>query len=205
MTTIIGLQGKGWTVLGADSKISSFDDNGFISGQTILPKTSSKLAEKDEYILGAAGDVRAINLLHHVFQPPSTRYATTPEKLDQHITRRFVPVLRNCFDDEGFSPPDKQERDHQAEQNSTIIVSVRANIYIIESDYSWSKDATGIYAIGTGYQYARAALHILIDNSTEGLTMKRAIEVTTTALQVAGTHDPYTGGPCHIYTQREGK
>lgn len=203
MTTIIGLQGKGWTVLGADSKISSFDDNGFINAQTILPKTSSKLAERDGYILGAAGDVRAINLLHHVFQPPSPRQATTTEKLDQHITRRFIPVLRQCFDDHGFSPPDKQERDHQAEQNSTIIVSVKARIYIIESDYSWAQDDTGIYAIGTGCQYARAALHVLIENTTNGLSMKQAVEVTTKALQVTGVHDPYTGGPCHIYTQRE--
>lgn len=205
MTTIIGLQGKGWTVLGADSKISSFDDTGFINGQTILPKHSSKLAEREGYILGAAGDVRAINLLHHVFEPPSLRYATTQEKLDQHITRRVVPALRQCFDDHGFSPPDKQEREHKAEQNSTIIVSVKARIYIIESDYSWAQDDTGIYTIGTGDQYARAALHVLINNTTNGLSMKDAVEVTTKALQVASSHDPYTGGPCHIYTQKDSK
>lgn len=201
MTTIIGIQGEGWSVVGADSKISSFAEDGFISGQSILPPHASKLVNRDGYVMGAAGDVRAINLLHHVFEPPSARYATTPEKIDQHITKRLVPALRACFDAEGFSPPENEKREHQAEHSSTIIVSVKARLYVIENDYSWTQDATGIYAIGTGCQYALGALHLLTNNTVKKMTIDKAVQIVEKALSVAGHHDPYTGGPSHICTQ----
>lgn len=201
MTTIIGIQGDGWALIGADSKITAFDERNNIQGQSTLPKHQSKIINKDGYLMGAAGDVRAINLLHHVFEPPSPRYATTPHKIDEHITRRLIPALRTCFDDHGFSPPDNQERDHRAEQNSTIIIALKARIYIIESDYSWTQDNTGIYTIGTGSQYAQGALHALTGNNTDNLTPKTAATHIKKALTIAATHDPYTGLPAHLYTQ----
>lgn len=204
MTTIIGIQGKGWSVLGSDSLISSLDDQGFITSQVTLPKHASKIAQKDEYLLGAAGDVRAINLLHHVYEPPSARYATTREKLDQHITKKVIPSLRQCFDEQGFSPPDKTDRDHKAEHNSTVIMSLRGRIYVIESDYSWTEDSTGIYVLGTGSQFARAAVHVLTEtNTSEKLTSKKAVQIVEKALEVTSAHDTYTGAPFHIFVQEE--
>lgn len=201
MTTIVGIQGDGWAVIGADSRITSFDEHSMIIGQSTLPKEQSKIVEKDEYLIGAAGDVRAINILHHIFEPPSLRYATTQAKIDQHITKRVIPGLRQTFDEQGFSPPDKQERDHQAEQNSTIIIAIKGRIYVIETDYSWTQDHTGIYTIGTGAQYARGALHALIGNSTSRLTPKTAGTHIRKALTIAAAHDPYTGLPSHVFTQ----
>ena len=203
MTTIIGLQGKDWSVIGADSKISSFDEQGFVTQQSTLPKSSSKIISKNGYLLGAAGDVRAINLLHHVYEPPSYRYATTKEKLDQHITKKVIPSLRQCFDEQGFSPPDKGDRDHKAEQNSTIIISLKGRIYVIEEDYSWTEDSSGVYVIGTGSHFARGALHALIGSSTtDKLSEKKALEFAERALQIASAHDAFSGSPYHLYVQR---
>lgn len=205
MTTIIGVQGPGWSIIGSDSKISSFDDQGYITSQSTLPRHSSKIAEKNGYLLGAAGDVRAINLLHHVYEPPSTRYATTREKLDQHITKRVIPTLRQCFDDEGFSPPEKGDRDHKAEHNSTVIISVKGRIYVVESDYSWVEDETNIYVLGTGSQFARAAMHVITEGVDVGkISQKKAIPMVEKALETACTFDPYSGGPFHIFTQKDG-
>jgi ATP-dependent protease HslVU (ClpYQ) peptidase subunit len=202
MTTIIGIQGDGWSMLGADSKISSLDDDGYVTAQLTLPKTASKIAQRGDYLLGAAGDVRAINLLHHVYEPPSTRYATTPEKLNEHVTKRVIPTLRQCFDDQGFSPPDKSDRDHKAEHNSTVIISVKGRIYVIESDYSWVEDTSGIYVLGTGSPYARAALHALIgQHSSNKLNQKRALSLIERALEITSAHDVYTGGAFHIFIQ----
>lgn len=205
MTTIIGLQGDGWAVIGTDSLISSFDDQGFITGQSKLPADTSKIVNKDGFILGAAGDVRAINLLHHVLQVPTTRYATTTEKLNQYVTKRFIPALRECFDEHGFSAPEKGDRDHRAEHGSTIILSVNAHVYVIESDYSWASDASGIYVIGTGSPYAKGAIHVLTNGLGAGsLTQKKAISVVEKALEVACSYDPYSAPPFYIYTQVEG-
>ena len=204
MTTIIGIQGKGFSVIGSESKISTFDDQGFITSQTTLPKHTSKIVSKSGYLLGAAGDVRAINLLHHVYEPPSARYATTKDKLDQHLVRRVIPTLRQCFDDQGFSPPEKGDRDHKAEHNSTVIVSLKGRVYVIESDYSWTEDSDGVYVIGTGTQFARAAVHVLMDGlDLFKLNRKKVVAIVEKALEVACIYDPYSGGPFHIYTQGE--
>ena len=204
MTTIIGLQGKTWSILASDSKISIFDDNGFITSQSLLPSHVSKIVDKDGYLIGAAGDVRAINILHHVYEPPSLRYCTTQEKIEQHITKKVVPTLRSCFDAEGYSPPDKGDRDHKAEHGSSIIISIKAQIFVIEEDYSWAQDESGIYVIGTGQQYARGAIHALTGtNSTKHLTKAKALEIIKSALLIASAHDPYTGAPFHVFSQLE--
>ena len=44
MTTIIGVQGDGFSIICADSRISSMDDGGFASQITTLGKNSSKVA-----------------------------------------------------------------------------------------------------------------------------------------------------------------
>lgn len=201
MTTIIGLQGDGWCVIGADSRITSMDEHGFILSQQVLPESSSKLISKNGYIIGAAGDVRAINILHHVYEPPVLPKSKQTDGIDQFITKTVVPRLRECFDQQGYSPPDKSERDHQAQQDSTVLIALKARIYIIDNDYSWAQDNTGIYTIGTGSQYARGALNILIGNTTQNLTQEKAIRAVTRALKVSSDHDPYTGPPHHIHTQ----
>lgn len=204
MTTLIGIQGRGWSVIGADSKISTFDDQGFLTHQLKLPANSSKIARRGDYLLAAAGDMRAINLLHHVYEPPSARYATTAEKLDQHVTKRVIPTLRQCFDEQGFSPPDKADRDHKAEHNSTVLLSIRARIYVIESDYSWAEDASGIYVVGTGSEYARGVIHALTgSNNSDKLNQKDAVCLIERALEITSVHDAYTGGSFHIFGQEE--
>lgn len=201
MTTIIGIQGEGYTVLGADSRVSHMDENGYVLQQQTLPDDSSKLIAKKGYILGVAGDIRAINILQHTYEPPPPPRTSNPDLIDKHVTNRLIPSIRECFDDEGYSPPDTTGRDHKAQQNSIIIISVKARLYVIDSDYSWAPDKTGLYTIGTGHQYAKAALHILTGNTTKNLPLKQAQHHTQTALQVAATHDIHTGPPHHILTQ----
>ena len=201
MTTIIGLQGDRWCAVGADSLITSMDESGFITSQQVLSSTSSKLISKNGYIIGAAGDVRAINILHHVYEPPVIPRTLVPSRIDQFVTREVIPSLRECFDNQGYSPPDKSDREHQAQQDSTILIAVKARIYIIDNDYSWAQDERGIYTIGTGCQYATATLHLLTGNTTKALTQDKAISHIQKALSIASYHDPYTGPPHHIHTQ----
>jgi hypothetical protein len=64
MTTIVAVQGDGWAVVGADSRIS---DEGRIYS---MAKGCGKIVRNADYLFGAAGDLRAINILEHVFNPP---------------------------------------------------------------------------------------------------------------------------------------
>ena len=198
MTTIVGVQGDKFAVVGTDSRVSSLDDNGFPLQTTTLASGTSKVAQNGKYLLGASGDVRGINLLHHVFVPPSPPN-TKGKKLDQFVTRAFIPALRQCFEEHGFSQSSSSNTNQQAEYPSTVLMVVHGVIYVIEGDYSWVPDTSGMYAIGTGSCYALGALHAM--PTTKNLTPQTAKRNIVKALQIASRFDPFTGSPFQTFIQ----
>lgn len=204
MTTIIGIQGDDWAVLATDSRIASFDSEGTAYQSSTLGQGMSKITTNGRYLLGAAGDVRAINLIQHAFTPPAPGSNLRGKKLDAFITTRFVPALRACFDEHGYSAPDNDRKTHQAEFNSTVILVVNATVYVLDSDYSWASDQNGIYAVGTGSAYALGAIHAY-RNQKPIATIQGAKTLATKALQVTARLDPYTGLPIQTFSQSVGK
>lgn len=201
MTTIVGVQGDGYSMICTDSRISSFDESGMAYQITTLGTGTCKVAPNGRYLLGAAGDVRAINILHHVFAPPTPPFTESGAKLDHFITQKFIPILRNCFENTGYATPDKDDKNHIAEHASQILVVVNGTIYIIDGDYSWTSDKSGIYAIGTGSSYALGALYAL-SNGKE-LTIAKARTAVNKALSIASKFDPYTGAPFQTFVQEQ--
>jgi ATP-dependent protease HslVU (ClpYQ) peptidase subunit len=199
MTTIAAIQGKSYAVICTDSRISSFDETGMAYQVTTLGTGSSKVAQNGRYLLGAAGDVRAINILHHAFQPPAPTFTSSGARLDHFITQKFIPALRDCFETTGYAMPDNDEKSHIAEHSSTILVVVNGTIYIIDGDYSWTSDKTGIYAIGTGSSYALGALYTITGGKEIPLT--KAKTAVNKALTIASKFDPYTGSPFQTFVQ----
>lgn len=204
MTTIIGIQGDDWSVLATDSRIASFDSDGNAFQSSTLGQGMSKITTNGKYLLGAAGDVRAINLIQHAFTPPAPSANLRGKKLDAFMTTRFVPALRACFDEHGYSSSSTDSKTQQAEYNSTVIAVVNATIYVFDSDYSWASDQNGIYAVGTGSAYALGALHAY-RNLKPIATIQNAKTLATKALQVTARLDPYTGLPIQTFSQTTGK
>lgn len=204
MTTIAGIQGDGYAVVAADTRISSLDDSGAAFQISTLGSGSAKIALNGKYLLGAAGDMRAINLLHHAFQPPVPTVGLKGKKLDSFMTTKFIPTLRSCFETHGYSMPNGNEKNNTgAEQGSSIIVVVNSTIYIVETDYSWTPEASGLYATGTGAPYALGALQVLA--SGKKLSPSQAKSALLKALQVSAKFDPYTGSPFNTYIQESEK
>jgi ATP-dependent protease HslVU (ClpYQ) peptidase subunit len=202
MTTIIGIQGQDFALVCSDSRISTIDDGGFASQITTLGNNSSKIAENNKYLLGAAGDMRAINILHHAFLPPSVPPGVNNKKLDNFITTKFVPSLRECFEKQGYATsPESESATHMAQHESTILVVVSGNIYVVDGDYSWTSDINGTYALGTGSSYALGALQVLCTSKI--MTVAQAKKIALKAINVAAKYDPYTGGPFHCYVQEK--
>jgi len=202
MTTIVGVQGEGYALLATDSRISSFDDKGSAYQVSTLGGGTSKLAYNGKYIIGAAGDLRAINLLHHAFHPPAPTPSLKGKRLDQFITTKFIPALRELFEEHGYAAPENKDNTHIAEHDSTVVIAINATIYIIEGDYSWMSDSTGIYATGTGSSYALGALQALLPKNP---TPTQAKQIANKALNIAAKFDPYTGAPHHTYIQETTK
>lgn len=202
MTTIIGIQGPDYALACTDSRISTMDEGGYASQITTLGVNSSKIAQNGKYFLGAAGDMRAINILHHAFVPPSPVPANiTGKKLDNFITTRFVPALRECFEKQGYAAPERDVSNHIAEHASTIMVIVSGTIYVIDGDYSWTSDVNGVYALGTGASYALGALNVLLP--PKKITLPQAKKIAMKAVSIASKYDPYTGAPFHCYAQEK--
>jgi hypothetical protein len=201
MTTIVGIQGENYALVCVDSRISSFDSSGSLYQINTLKEGASKVAVNGKYLLGAAGDVRAINILHHVFQPPVPPPNTKGKKLDQFFTAKFIPALRECFEQQGYAMPDIEDKQHIAEQSSTILVVIQGNIYVVDGDYSWTSDASGLYALGSGSSYALGALQAL--HVTSKSTPLQAKKIALKALNIAAKFDPHTGSPFHTFVQEQ--
>jgi ATP-dependent protease HslVU (ClpYQ) peptidase subunit len=201
MTTIVAIQGDGYAVVGTDSRVSSFDEQGMAFQITTLGTGAGKIAQNGKYLLGAAGDVRAINLLHHVFIPPAPTFNDGGHRLDHFITQKFIPQLRNCFENNGYAMPDNDGKNHMAEHNSTILVVINGVIYIIDGDYSWTSDRTGVYAIGSGSSYALGAIQAITGGKQ--LQIPKAKAAINKALSITSKFDPYTGSPFQIFVQEQ--
>lgn len=189
VTTIAGIQGEGWVVIGYDSRVT--EESGRVY---MLPKDNGKIVKNGTYLLGAAGDMRAINILAHVFKPPICNPTMLGIKLDKFITSQFIPELKKCFEDNSYS--------EKGEQDSQIIVVVNGTIYEIGEDYSWCHDVVGAYAVGSGSDYALGAMTALADGKKRTLTNARA--TIKTALTVSQKFDNRTSEPFYLLTQYRG-
>lgn len=202
MTTIIAYQADNCAVISVDSRVSSMDDGGFASQITTIGEGSSKVAKNGPYLLGAAGDMRAINILHHAFTPPAPTPGLSGKRLDQFITTKFIPALRECFEKQGYAAPERDDSAHIAEHGSTILVVINGTIYVIDGDYSWTSDVNRVYALGTGSAYALGSMYALISGKKQP-TPTQIKTMSLKALSIAAKFDPYTGSPFYTYIQEK--
>lgn len=197
MTTIVAIQCDGFAVIGTDSRISSLDEDGYAYQYGTMGSGQTKIAVNGKYLIGAAGDVRAINILHHVFQPPAPAPSLRGKRLDSFITAKFISSLKSCFDEHGITHCGKDNQ--KTQQDSSIIAVVNGSVYVIDTDFSWYTDASGVYAIGTGGQIALGALHAL--QVKQKLSISQAKRNCIKALTAAAKYDPYTGSPFQTFVQ----
>jgi hypothetical protein len=161
----------------------------------------TKLAKNGPYLIAAAGDLRAINILQYAFTPPNPK-AADKSSLDKFMTNQFLPALRKCFEDEGYGESSridsKDTRRAPAGNDSDILVAVKGVIYEIGGDYSWTRESRSIYAVGSGSDYALGAAYALYE---EDLTVNSAKKLVKSSLAIAAGLDIYTAPPFVIYSQ----
>jgi len=181
MTTIVGIQGRSWALLGADSRVTA---EGSIYQ---LPKNQSKIIELEEVTIACAGDVRAINIIQN-----GLKLRDVSVRSDENfITDLFIPALRKAFTEAGY----EKTADGVSSTESEFLVAYNGRIYEIGDDYSWIQDARNIYAIGSGGMYALGSLATMVGDS---LTQKEARAWALKALDVASQYNAETAPPYKI-------
>ena len=182
MTTLVGIQGRNWALLGADTRIA--DDSTIYK----LAKGHSKIIEHEEFTIACAGDLRAINILQAGLKLPKTYVAQN----DSHFVTSFlIPAMRKAFADAGYEKTTEGQSSHESE----FLVAYHGKIYEIGSDYSWVQDSRGVYALGSGGAIALGALASMQGDTT---TRTEARKIANKALEIASAYNSDTAPPFHV-------
>jgi ATP-dependent protease HslVU (ClpYQ) peptidase subunit len=187
MTTLIAIQGKGWSVIGCDSRAS--DENG-----RLTEMATHKIVENKGVLIAGAGASRGSNILQFGWTPPKPR---SSQDLDIFMTKTFIPAMRKAFIESGY---DMKEDGDAAAHDSHFIISVRGVIYPIYGDYSWDREERGIYYAGSGADIALGALEAM--NYKRVKTPEAAEKVLRKAIEIAIRHDVYSGGEIRTHIQK---
>ena len=184
MTTLVGIQGDGWCVLGADSKAS--DTNG-----EFIYVRDPKIFQNGPTFIAGSGAVRGLNILEHGWTAP--RFRGSPES---YMTRLFIPSLRRKLLDAGS---EWKKEDETVRLDNNLLVAVRGQIFKVSDDYSWETSTSKLYRAGSGGDYALGALKALGAEDVEfpevaAILVRKAIEA---AIQC----DNFSGGNIDIFTQ----
>lgn len=187
MTTLIGIQGDGWAVMGSDSRVSDSETGRWSE------MSHTKIVENNGILIGGAGSVRGLNLLHYGWKAPKPR---ANADLDVFMTKTFIPALRECFVKSGY---DIKEESEAAKSESHILVAVQGVLYPIYDDYSWLRDENNVYDFGSGSDIALGALEAYEIQKCK--TPAQAEKLVKKAIEISMKHDMMTGGTVYTFVQ----
>ena len=186
MTTLVAIQGNGWSVIGCDSRASDEDGR-------YMELATSKIVDNNGVLIAVSGASRGGNIAQFGWRPPKPR---SGEELDLFVTKKFIPSMRKAFIEAGFDAKDDGDA---AGMDSNLIVSIKGVIYPIFNDYSWDREARRVYYGGSGGDIAVGALEAL--NYEKITTPEAAEKALRRAIEAACKHDIYSGGKIHTYIQ----
>jgi hypothetical protein len=170
MTTVIAIQYDDRVEMISDSQINS-------SGKPYFHEDMVKIFERNKYLIGVAGRVVALQAIQNSWNPPALS-ANYKGSIYNFIITKIVPSLK-MFIDESKMFSDKEKEDGDL---FSILIVIKGEVFEIDEDYSVARRSDGIYAIGSGADFALGAL-------MSGASMQEAIEIAA-SLDV-NTHAPF--------------
>jgi ATP-dependent protease HslVU (ClpYQ) peptidase subunit len=184
MTAIVGIQGKGWAVIAADS-MTTYDDKPYYA------KGMDKAIRKGDYVFAFAGDAIAGNIAEFLWNPP--KFIKTMS-LDAFMQVKVLPSLREAMREHGYEP------DVNKDPNAGFdaLMCLNGVIYEIDEEYMWSRDDRGLYAVGSGGSLALGALATGFSKNS----MKAAEFAARRAIKISADYCIGVGGDVKVITQK---
>lgn len=168
MTTIIAVETPNGVIFGSDSQSTM--------GHQKETLESGKIFTQGEYTIAVAGRARYMQVLKHTTLP---RVRT--EDIDQHVGGVLMPRLGRLETAADMKPGE-----------SIMILAVRGRAYLIIPSDSYERNASGIYGIGSGSEYALGYLASVPGTPTQADVLN--------SLEVAAKFDAYTSAPFKVVT-----
>jgi ATP-dependent protease HslVU (ClpYQ) peptidase subunit len=170
MTTIIGVEYANRCVVLGDSRVVG--DSKIYSHPDMV-----KVITNGNYLVGVAGDVRALQVVLHTWKPPAF-LAKDKTNIFQFMVNKVAPSLKQLLTDAGLLDSKLPDKDFEI----NIIVGLNGSLFEIDSDFAVSRSDSGYYGIGTGGDYALGALYA-------GATPEQAASIA--ALNDSKTAEPF--------------
>lgn len=168
MTTIIATQTDHGVVMIADSQINS-------TGKPYFHEDMVKIIERNRYLIGVAGRVVALQSIQNSWNPPSLP-ANYKGSLYNFVITKIVPSLK-MFIDESKMFSDKEKEDGEL---FSILLAIKGEVFEIDDDYSVARREDGIYAIGSGADFALGAMMAGAE-SMDAMQIAASLDVNTHA------------------------
>jgi ATP-dependent protease HslVU (ClpYQ) peptidase subunit len=167
MTTVVAIQHDDGVEMIADSQINS-------SGQPYFHSDMVKIVERGKYLIGVAGRVVALQAIQNAWNPPSL--GTYKGNLYNFVITKVIPSLKSFIDDSKlFTDKEKEDGDL-----FSILIAINGNVFEIDQDYSVARRESGVYAIGSGADYALGALSTGV-TGMEAMEVAASLDVNTSA------------------------
>lgn len=186
MTAIIGIQGKGWAVLAADSMTTYID-------RPYAAKGCDKIVKVGEYLVAVAGDAIAGDILNNLWQPPKVIKNQDP---DRFMMIRVLPSIKQTLTEAGYDPAPKTKADDDSGWDA--LISFNGKLYQVSDDYGYMRDDRGLYGIGSGGALALGAIATM---ENEIKTHAKATSAAKKAINTAIQYNIWCGGAVNIKTQ----
>lgn len=155
MTTIVAVETPGGVTFASDSRVT---------GALVNDGWVAKVFQNKGMTFGIAGLLQFSQAIKYA-KLPKLPETDDPEKLDKWVTQTLAPIFKAvdkvCTDD-----------DPESRGRSSALVSIKGRVYHISARGSWTRNGSGVYAIGSGSPYALGALE-------SGSTPKKAIKIAS--------------------------
>lgn len=151
MTCIVGLAKDGKVYLGGDSA--------GVAGLDLTVRKDKKVFKNGEFVMGFTSSFRMGQILQYDFEPPSidefeaNGKPRTDDVKMEYMVRKFVPALRQCFKEHGYTKIDSNR-----ESGGTFLVGFRGRLFAIQSDFQVAESVGDYQAVGCGEAYALGSL-----------------------------------------------
>jgi ATP-dependent protease HslVU (ClpYQ) peptidase subunit len=184
MTAIVGIQGKNWAVIAADS-MTTYNDKPYYA------KGMDKVIRKGDYIFAFAGDAVAGNIAEFLWNPPKP---IKTMNTDAFMQVKVLPSLREAMKEHGYEPDTIKD----PEAGFDALICLNGIIYEVDEEYIWTRDDRGLYAVGSGGAIALGALATGFSKNS----IKAAEFAARRAIKISADYTISVGGDVKVITQK---
>lgn len=173
MTVIVAIETPDCVWLGADRLASN--------GHTGEPVEMPKIFEREGVWFGICGSFRMGQILQYSLELP---LGSLTDDVDRWVATDFITALREAFVAAHWG----KETDGRAAGGNFLMI-VKRRVYEIQGEYSFIRNLSGEYAIGSGEDYAKGSLHATRGQETDWRVREALDAASEFVVSVAGPYD----------------